>query len=69
MNYYHIIYRLDSDQRGSKRSWEDFADDKDHAVQLLAEYVLNKFNGGQTELFNTPHIVILSFSEYLDVFK
>lgn len=69
MNHYCITYRLDSDKRGDKRYWEDFADNKDHAIQLLSEYVIMKFRGSQTELFTSPQIIILSFSEYLDVFK
>lgn len=69
MNYYHIVYRLDSDKRGQKRSWEDFANDKNHAIELLSDYVITKFRDGQTELFNSPQIIILSFSEYIDVFK
>lgn len=69
MNHYCITYRLDSDKRGDKRYWEEFANDKNHAIELLSEYVINKTRDGQTDLFYTPQIIILSFSEYLDVFK
>ena len=68
MNYYYIVYRLDSDKKGSKRLWEDFANDKEHAIQLLSDYVVKKFYDGQTMLYG-PKIIVLSFSEYLDVFK
>lgn len=69
MNHYHITYRLDSDRRGDKRYWEEFANDKNHAIELLSEYVIQKFCDGQNSLFDSPQIIILSFNEYLDVFK
>lgn len=69
MNLYSIVYRLDLDSRGAKRIWEDFANSKDHAIELLSDYVITKFRDGQASLFDSPNIIILSFSEYLDVFK
>lgn len=68
MNFYCITYRLDSDKRGQKRYWEDFANNRDHAIELLSEYVFKNICGGQTSLFD-PKIIILLFSEYLDIFK
>lgn len=69
MNHYWVTYRLDTDKRGDRRYWEGFAEHKEHAIQILSEYVIKKYRGGQTELFTSPQIIILSFHEYLDVFK
>lgn len=65
MNYYYIIFRLDSDNRFSRRLWEDFADSREDAIRLLAEYCLEKFFPG--DLF-PPKLVIIRLDEYLSVF-
>lgn len=66
MNYYTIIYRLSSDNRFSRRLWEGFAEDRDSAIESLANYCLENFFGG--DLF-PPQVVILKLNEYLSVFK
>lgn len=66
MNYYCITFRLDYDHKFSKRYWEDFADSREHAVQLLVDYVRENFF--PDSLF-PPKVSILRIDEYLSVFK
>lgn len=66
MNHYCIIFRLDTDGKFGKRYWEDFADSRESAIQLLAEYVRD--NLFPDNLF-PPKIFILRIDEYLSVFK
>lgn len=66
MNYYIIIYRLDSDNRFSRRRWEGFSESRDTAVESLVSYCRENFF--QDDLF-PPKIVILKLDEYLSIFK
>lgn len=66
MNYYIITYRLDSDNRLSRRRWEDFANNRDHAVELLVSYCRDTLFSD--DLF-PPKIIILKVDEYLSIFK
>lgn len=63
MNYYHIIYRFDSDGKKERRSWEDFAENRDDAIKLLIAYARFAFG----DIFK--NIDVLSISEYKSVFK
>lgn len=66
MNYYMIIFRLSSDNRFSRRRWEDFSENRDSAIEALASYCRKNFFDG--DLF-PPQIVILKLDEYLSIFK
>lgn len=66
MNYYAIIYRLSSDNRFSRRLWEDFAENRDLAIESLVNYCRENLFGD--DLF-PPKVIILNLNEYLSVFK
>lgn len=66
MNYYIIIYRLDTDNRLSRRRWEDFSENRDSAVESLVSYCRDNFFSD--DLF-PPKITILKIDEYLSIFK
>lgn len=66
MNYYIITYRLSSDNRFSRRRWEDFSENRDSAIESLVSYCRDSFFDG--DLF-PPQIVILKLDEYLSIFK
>lgn len=66
MNFYIIIYRLNSDSRNHKRYWEDFAESRDSAISALSEYCQKNFFDG--DLFSLG-ITILRLDEYLSIFK
>lgn len=66
MNYYIITYRLKTDNRFSRRLWEDFSESRDSAITSLAEYCREHFFDG--DLF-PPQVLILKIDEYLSVFK
>lgn len=66
MNHYCIIFRLDTDNKFSKRYWEDFADSRESAIGLLTDYV--RSNLFPDNLF-PPKIIIYRMDEYLSVFK
>lgn len=66
MNYYTIIFRLDSDSRFARRRWEDFADSRKNAIDLLVDYCRENFF--KDDLF-PPRVLILKLDEYLSVFK
>lgn len=66
MNYYIITYRLKTDNRFSRRLWENFSDSCDSAIDALVQYCRENFFDG--DLF-PPQILILNIDEYLSVFK
>lgn len=66
MNYYDIIYRLNTDNRFSRRRWEGFAENRDAVVNDLVDYCREHFFDG--DLF-PPQIIILKLDEYLSIFK
>lgn len=66
MNYYIITFRLSSDNRFSRRRWEDFSETRESAIDSLVDYCRVNFYDG--DLF-PPQIVILKLDEYLSIFK
>lgn len=66
MNFYCITFRLDSDNKFSKRYWEDHAESRESAISLLTDYV--RQNYFPDDLF-PPKIIIYRMDEYLSVFK
>lgn len=66
MNYYIITYRLSSDNKFSRRRWEDFSENRESAIEALVSYCRDSFFDG--DLFPSQ-IVILKLDEYLSIFK
>lgn len=66
MNYYIITFRLDSDNKFSKRRWESHADSREDAINLLTDYIRESFF--PNDLF-PPKVFILRMDEYLSVFS
>lgn len=64
MNYYHFIFRLSTDSKDSKRSFEGYFPDEVSALDALVNYA--QYLSSQ-DLFT--NVIILRKSCYLSVFK